>query len=81
MPDKVMSADRAVELPRSGDRVWVHTGCATPEPLPEALVRRADTLRDVEILHMVAWATPPTRARNTPAGSVFNSLFRMALHL
>ena len=49
-----LSAERAVELVRSGDRVWVHTGCATPEPLLEALARRSDGVRDVEILHMVA---------------------------
>src|SRR5579872_5497732 len=48
-----MTADQAAQLVRSGDRIWVHTGCATPEPLLEALVRRSHTLRDVEILHLV----------------------------
>ncbi len=39
--DKTDSAEQAVDLVRSGDRVWIHTGCATPEPLIEALARRA----------------------------------------
>ena len=50
---KVMSAERAMETVRSGDRVWIHEGNATPEPLIQALLRRAPELRDVEIVHML----------------------------
>jgi 4-hydroxybutyrate CoA-transferase len=52
--DKICAAEQAVELIRSGDRVWIHTGCATPEALVGAMAGRAKDLRDVEILHMVA---------------------------
>ncbi len=50
---KVTTAERAVELVRSGDRVYVQPGCATPETLLDALVQRADELRNVEIVHML----------------------------
>jgi 4-hydroxybutyrate CoA-transferase len=50
---KEVAAEEAVRRIRPGDRVWIHTGCATPEPLVDAMVERRD-LRDVEILHMVA---------------------------
>jgi acyl-CoA hydrolase len=50
---KVMSADEAAALVRSGDRVWVHPGNCTPEPLLEALVRRANALAGVEMIHML----------------------------
>jgi acyl-CoA hydrolase len=50
---KLTSADRAVEAVRSGDRVWVHAGCATPITLIDALLKRAPALRDVEINHML----------------------------
>ncbi|HEV2447392.1 MAG TPA: acetyl-CoA hydrolase/transferase C-terminal domain-containing protein [Candidatus Sulfopaludibacter sp.] len=71
----VMTAERAVDLVRSGDRVWVHTGCATPEPLLEALVRRSDALREVEIVHMVACGDA-AYARPEYAGRFrLNSLF------
>jgi 4-hydroxybutyrate CoA-transferase len=50
---KVVSAERAVEAVRSGDRIWVHEGNATPVPLIEALLRRAPELRNVEIVHML----------------------------
>ncbi len=50
---KVVSAERAVEAVRSGDRIWVHEGNATPVPLIEALLGRAPELRNVEIVHML----------------------------
>jgi len=50
---KVVSAERAVEVVRSGDRIWVHEGNATPVPLIEALLRRAPELHNVEIVHML----------------------------
>jgi acyl-CoA hydrolase len=75
MISTAMSAERAVELVRSGDRVWVHTGCGTPEPLLEALVRRAPQLHGVEMLHMVALGDA-VYARPEYAGSFsLNSLF------
>ena len=73
--DKVVSADRAVELVRSGDRVWVHTGCATPEPLLEALVRRSDGPEDVEILHMVACGDAAYARPENASRFRLNSLF------
>jgi len=42
-----------VEAVRSGDRVWIHEGCATPEILVKALLKRARELRNVEINHML----------------------------
>lgn len=50
---KVRSAEEALRLVRSGDRVWVHPGCATPETLVEALTERAAELRGVEVTHML----------------------------
>ena len=50
---KQLSAERAVEAVRSGDRVWVQSGCGTPSVLVDALVERAPHLRDVEIIHMM----------------------------
>ena len=51
--DKVTNAQRAVESVRSGNRIWVQPGCATPLPLVEALLERAPVLRNVEIAHML----------------------------
>ena len=50
---KIMSAERAVQAVRSGNRIWIHEGNATPTPLIQALLQRAHELHDVEILHML----------------------------
>ena len=51
MAKKVTAAD-AVAVVRSGDRVFVHGVAAVPYALIDALVRRADELRDVELVHL-----------------------------
>jgi acyl-CoA hydrolase len=50
--NKCMDAAQALEAVRSGDRVWIQSGCGTPSVLLDALVGRACSLRNVEIVHM-----------------------------
>ena len=50
---KLTTAGEALEIVRSGDRVYIHEGCATPEILVDALLRRAPDLHNVEITHMM----------------------------
>jgi acyl-CoA hydrolase len=50
---KLRTADEAVAAVRSGDRVYIHEGCATPQPLVDALVRRGHELFDVDVTHML----------------------------
>lgn len=50
--NKCMNAAQALEAVRSGDHVWIQSGCGTPSPLVDALVARAPVLRNVEIVHM-----------------------------
>ncbi len=50
---KCKTAEQAIEAVRSGDRVWIQSGCGTPSPLVNALVARAAEVIDVEIVHMM----------------------------
>lgn len=50
---KTMTAEQALEAVKSGDRVWIQSGCGTPSVLVDALVARAPYVRDVEIIHMM----------------------------
>lgn len=45
-----ISAEEAVSVIKSGDKVFVHGGAATPHFLLEKMVERASELRDVELL-------------------------------
>lgn len=47
------SAAEALRAVRSGDRVWIQSGCGTPSALVNALVERAPELHNVEIVHMM----------------------------
>jgi len=50
---KCRSAAEALNAVRSGDRVWIQSGCGTPLPLVEAMVAKANDLLDVEVVHMM----------------------------
>ena len=50
---KLMGAAEALTTVRSGDRVWIQSGCGTPAVLVDALVARAPELRDVEVVHLM----------------------------
>jgi acyl-CoA hydrolase len=47
-----MSAEEAVRLVSSGDRVFVHGGSAVPGLLLSALLGRSPELHDVELVHL-----------------------------
>lgn len=51
IPNK-MSAEQAVKLIKSGNRVLIQGGSATPQTLIKAMVARAPELRNVEIVHL-----------------------------
>jgi acyl-CoA hydrolase len=51
---KVTTPSRAVEMIRSGDRVYIHIACAAPTVLLEALVGCGDSRQNVEIVDLVA---------------------------
>ncbi len=54
-----MSADEAVKVINSGDRVNVQPGCATPTSLTDAMVRRANELENVEVMHLLTMGSAP----------------------
>jgi acyl-CoA hydrolase len=48
---RIVAAAEAVAGIKSGDQVYVHAGSAAPSVLLDALVARADELRDVRVVH------------------------------
>lgn len=51
--DKLTTADEAVKIIQSGQRVYMGGGCGEPIVLAQSLVRRADEVRGVEIVHVM----------------------------
>jgi 4-hydroxybutyrate CoA-transferase len=56
---KLLTADEALRCVRSGMRVYIQPGCAEPETLVEALIRRAPDVQGVEIVHMMTMGAAP----------------------
>src|SRR5271157_3447378 len=50
---KLKTADEALSLLRSAQRVWVQQGNSTPQPLIDAMIRRAPVLKDVQVISML----------------------------
>jgi acyl-CoA hydrolase len=50
---KRCTADEAVRAVCSGTSVYIHPGCAEPEQLVKAMVRRAPQLSDVTVIHLL----------------------------
>ena len=50
---KLRTPEEALRCVQSGMRVYIQPGCAEPETLVEALIRRGPFVTDVEIVHMM----------------------------
>jgi len=50
---KQTSAEDAVKVIKSGDTVYIHPGCCTPEYLVNAMVARKNDLENVVVTHML----------------------------
>lgn len=51
--DKIQTSEQALQAVQSGMRVYIQPGCAEPETLAEALLKRAPFVHDVEVVHLL----------------------------
>ncbi len=72
---RLKTPDDALRCVRSGMRVYIQPGCAEPETLVEALMRRAPELRDVEIVHMMTMGCAPYVAPEMAGHFRHNAMF------
>ncbi len=72
---RLKTPDEALACVRSGMRVYIQPGCAEPETLVEALIRRAPDLQDVEIVHMMTMGCAPYVAPEMAGHFRHNAVF------
>ena len=72
---KIQTADEALRLVQSGMRVYIQPGCAEPEALVQALMRRGPEVRDVEIVHMMTMGCAPYVAPEMAGHFRHNAMF------
>jgi acyl-CoA hydrolase len=73
--DANRSAEEALSMVRSGNRVFIHSVAAAPQTLIKALTARAPELRDVEIIHLHTEGTAPYVAPEYEESFRVNALF------
>ncbi len=71
----LMTADDALACVESGMRVYIQPGCAEPETLVEALMRRGPEVEDVEIVHMMTMGAAPYVAPEMAGHFRHNAMF------
>lgn len=72
---KFVSADEAVKIVKSGDRVFLHSAAATPVKLVEALTKRGHELKDVEIVSIHTEGPAPYLAAEYEDSFKVNTFF------
>ena len=72
---RLKRADDALQCVKSGMRVYIQPGCAEPETLVEALMRRGPDLYDVEIVHMMTMGCAPYVAPEMAGHFRHNAMF------
>ena len=72
---KVVTADDAVDVVKSGDRVYISGNAATPYLLLEALAGKKDDLTDVELTHVLLLGDDPLAKPEMEGHFRHNSLF------
>ena len=57
--DKIKTAPAAMKLIKSGNTVFIGTGCGQPQHLVETLVKNSERLYDVRIIHLLTMGEAP----------------------
>ena len=66
--NKFVSAEEAVSVIKSNDRIYIHSGCAYPKALVDAMSARHRELRNVEICHLMVMVTDLTSKPKLKSG-------------
>jgi 4-hydroxybutyrate CoA-transferase len=72
---RLATKEQAVSLIETGNRIYVSGNAATPYPLVKALAARKDTLRDVDVVHVLLLGDDPLSAPGMEGHFRHKSLF------
>ena len=72
---KLRTPEEALRCVQSGMRVYIHSNCAEPEVLVEALMQRAPYVENIEIVHILTLGTAPYVAPGMAGHFRHNAMF------
>jgi len=73
--NKIVSAEEAVKVVKSNDRIYLHANSAYPEILINALVARYEELENVKIAHLTTFHKTPYTAPEMAGHFIHEALF------
>lgn len=73
--NRIVSPQEAVQIIKSGDKVFIHSAAATPSVLVNAMTERASELRDVEILSIHTEGPVPYAEEKYKDNFIINTFF------
>jgi 4-hydroxybutyrate CoA-transferase len=72
---KLRTADEAMKCMLSGDRVYIHPGCAVPMHLVDAMCKRGPQIKNVEVVHLLTMGEMKYAAPDMAGCFRHNALF------
>lgn len=72
---QIVTAEKAAEAVRPGNRIFIGTGCAAPQELIHALTARSKQLADVQIFHLLTLGEAPYAQKELSQHFSVNSFF------
>lgn len=72
---RFVSAENAAKVVRSGESVYVHANCSYPKVLMDALCKRYEELKDVNIIQLISFLDAPYSAPEMEGHFKITSLF------
>ncbi|MBN1685640.1 MAG: GNAT family N-acetyltransferase [Spirochaetales bacterium] len=73
--DLIGTASEAMQLIRSGDNIFIGTGCAQPQHLVDALVEHSGKIYDAHIIHLLTMGSAPYASEKFTDRFNMNSFF------
>lgn len=73
--DKINTAGVAMKLVKSGDSIFIGTGCGQPQHLVEALVKHSNHIYDAHIVHLLTMGAAPYTHEKFSEKFKMNSFF------
>lgn len=73
--ERIVTADEALQVVQSAQRIFMTGNCSMPETLVQALARRAHELTDLELVHVLTFGDAPYMAPDMAGHIRTNVLF------
>ncbi len=73
--ERIETASGAIKQIKSGDNIFIGTGCAQPQHLVDAMVKYSSHIYDAHVIHLLTMGNAPYASEEYRDRFKMNSLF------